>query len=191
MYVIVGLGNQGTQYINTRHNMGFIAVDAFAKEHNFPAFSLSKKHSALVSETTLSLAKENLSEAKATKVLLAKPQTFMNNSGKAVQSLLPKRSLGNPKLRLVILHDDIDIPMGEIKVSTNRGSAGHKGIESIIQSLGTKNFTRVRIGILPTTGKPKEIEKFVLKKFTKTELTSLESVIQKTTKTLASLIATS
>src|SRR3989338_7549282 len=80
--------------------------------------------------------------------ILAKPQTFMNNSGKAVKSLLSKHKILNTKY-LVVVHDDIDIPLGQVKVSVNRGSAGHKGVESIIESLGTKDFTRIRIGIQP------------------------------------------
>ncbi|MBU1014916.1 aminoacyl-tRNA hydrolase, partial [Patescibacteria group bacterium] len=151
MYLIVGLGNPGKQYEGTRHNAGFMALDAFAAEHGFPEFKLSKKYSALVSEGSL---QEILAPSK---VVLAKPQTFMNNSGRAVRSLLAKLDLAEAKpslANLVVVHDDIDIPFGEIRVVQNRGSAGHKGVESIMQELGTKDFTRIRIGILPSTGKP-------------------------------------
>ena len=174
MYVVVGLGNPGEQYENTRHNVGFLALDAIAKEYNFPEFTLSKKHSSLVSEGMIT----------ETKVILAKPQTFMNSSGKAVQSLM------KTKPTLIVIHDDIDIPLGEIKISENRGSAGHKGVDSIVQSLGTKEFTRIRIGILPQTGKPQDVETFVIKKFSKEEsqviknatattITSLKEIISK------------
>jgi len=100
-------------------------------------------------------------------VVLAKPQTFMNNSGKAVKSLL-----GDYKEKpenLIVVHDDIDLPLGKIKIAKDRGAAGHKGVESIIKELKTKNFTRLRIGIQPKSGKPRKSEIFVLQKFKKEE----------------------
>ncbi|MDP4007416.1 MAG: aminoacyl-tRNA hydrolase [bacterium] len=175
MYLIVGLGNPGKEYTKTRHNVGFLTLDAFAKEHGFPEFTLSKKHSSLVSEGFLG----------STKVLLAKPQTFMNNSGKAVKSLTKNYKLKTTNL--LVVHDDIDISFGEVKVSKNRGSAGHKGVESIIQTLGTKNFTRIRIGIQPQKGKPGDVETFVLKKFTKAELPLLHSALQQASSSLSSI----
>ena len=161
MYLIVGLGNPGKEYEGSRHNVGFLLLDMLEKEHNFPAFTLSKKHTSLVSEGILN----------KTKTILAKPQTFMNASGKAVKSLMQTKS------NLIVVHDDIDIPLGKIKISENRGSAGHKGIDSIIQTLGTKNFTRVRIGIQPAKGKPNAVDEFVLKSFTSTEAKSLTSSV--------------
>ena len=154
--LIVGLGNPGQEYEDTPHNAGFMALDEFQKEYGFPDFKLSKKHFSLISEGILN----------GIKVVLAKPQTFMNNSGKAVASL---KRLSFSKLNLfkelIVVHDDIDIPLGKIKVSKGSGSAGHKGVDSIIQSLRTKDFTRVRIGIQPTEGKPNDVENFVLQKF--------------------------
>jgi len=95
-------------------------------------------------------------------VILEKPKTFMNLSGKAVKSLIAKYKI--PTTNLWVIHDDIDLPLGKIRIVKNRGAAGHKGVESIIKELGTKNFVRFRIGICPKTGKPKNIEKFVLQK---------------------------
>jgi len=149
MTIIVGLGNPGEKYENTPHNIGFEAVDEFAKRNNFPDFKLSKKFNACVSEKNA--------------VLLAKPQTFMNKSGFSVKALDNFYKAEN----LIIIHDDIDLPLGKIKVSKNRGSAGHKGVESIIKELGTKNFTRIRIGVSPAEAKPKDAEKYVLKKLQK------------------------
>ena len=80
---------------------------------------------------------------------------------------------------LIVIHDDIDLPLGEFKISKNRGSAGHKGVQSIINELKTKDFSRVRIGICPKIGKPKAVEKFVLQNFTKTEEKALQAVIPK------------
>ena len=178
MFLIVGLGNPGKEYEKTRHNVGFMVLDEFQKEHDFPDFSPSKKHSSLVSEGILG----------STKVLLAKPQTFMNNSGKAVASL-KRLSFSELNLfkELVVIHDDIDIPLGKVKVSKGSGSAGHKGVDSIIQSLGTKDFTRIRVGIQPATGKPENVEEFVLMPFQKLELPLLQSALQNAIQTLAKL----
>jgi len=152
MILIVGLGNPGKKYKKTRHNVGFMVIDALKKK-------ISGKN-----------------------IVLLKPQTFMNNSGKTV-----KRIIRNLKLEirnLVVIHDDIDLPLGTIRVSKNVGSAGHKGVQSIIDELGTKNFTRIRIGIQPKTGKPKEVEKFVLEKFTKEEKKIVKETIKKATLSL-------
>src|SRR3989338_4001592 len=109
-------------------------------------------------------------------VILARPQTYMNESGKAVKKLIENRKLkiGN----LIVIHDDIDIPLGEFKIQKGRGSAGHKGVESIIKELGTKNFWRVRIGVYPESGKPKQVDRFVLQNFTKAEEKILKGVIK-------------
>ncbi|OHA63184.1 MAG: hypothetical protein A2842_00125 [Candidatus Wildermuthbacteria bacterium RIFCSPHIGHO2_01_FULL_48_25] len=116
------------------------------------------------------LEKKELPEAR-----LLKPDTFMNDSGSAVLKATKNYKL--PTKNLVVVHDDIDIPLGKIKVSKGSGSAGHKGVESIIQALGTKDFTRIRIGILPPEGKPADVENFVLKPFKKEELPLLTTAI--------------
>ncbi len=178
MIIIVGLGNPGKKYKNTRHNIGFQIVDEFAKENNFPELRLSKKFNSLVSESILNNEK----------IILAKPQTFMNQSGKAAKALTsfykitpPGRVVITPPGRvvdLVVAHDDIDLSLGKIKIVKNRGAAGHKGVESIIKELGTKDFVRFRIGIQPEKGKPKNVEKFVLQKFDKEEKEILKQIIQ-------------
>ena len=111
-------------------------------------------------------------------VVLAKPKTYMNLSGKAVKSLLKTYTL-DPK-NLIVIHDDIDLLLGKIRIVKNRGAAGHKGVESIIKELGTRNFIRFRIGIQPKFGKPKSPEKFVLQKFNKEEEKIVKQVIEKT-----------
>ena len=166
MIIIVGLGNPGKKFEQTRHNVGFTAIDDFAKKNNFPEFKLQKKSNALVSERILG--------SKA--VVLAKPQTFMNDSGKAVKQLM-----SNTKAKmadLVIIHDDIDLPVGKIKIVKERGSAGHKGVESIIKNIGNDGLIRFRIGI---AGKNDlEAQKIVLKKFTPKEQKIINEVISKT-----------
>ena len=157
--IIIGLGNPEKKYNDTPHNIGFEAIDKFAKENDFPDFSLSKKFRAQISE------KEN--------IILAKPETFMNNSGKCVSALA---NFYKEKV-LVIIHDDIDLELGKIRISKNRGSAGHKGVESIIKDLGTKDFTRIRIGIRPKQ-QIAATEKYVLTKFKKQD----KEVIAESTK---------
>lgn len=152
MTLIVGLGNPGKKYIRTRHNLGFRVVDKFAEENKFPRFKSSKKFNSLISKGKFDKKK----------VILAKPQTFMNESGKAVKTLMDFYK--TTRTVLVVVHDDIDLPLGKIKIVKNRGTAGHKGVQSIIDELGTKNFIRFRIGIKPKTGKPKNVAKFVLQK---------------------------
>lgn len=119
-------------------------------------------------------------------IVLVKPTTFMNESGKAV-----KKIISNSKLlisNLWVVHDDIDLPIGKFKIQMGKSSAGHKGVQSIIDHLGTKDFWRVRIGICPARGKPEAVEKFVLQNFTKTEEKILEEVIKTATAEINKLI---
>ncbi|MBI2038347.1 MAG: aminoacyl-tRNA hydrolase [Candidatus Nealsonbacteria bacterium] len=109
-------------------------------------------------------------------VILAKPTIFMNESGKAVKILNIKYKIKN--INLWVIHDDIDIPLGEFKIQKGRGAAGHKGVESIIKELKTKNFNRIRIGICPERGKPKQVDRFVLQSFAKAEEKTLKEVIK-------------
>lgn len=177
MFLIAGLGNPGEKYTRTRHNVGFMTLDAFQLKHDFMDFKLDKKSNSLISEGLIT----------DEKVILAKPQTFMNNSGAAVKSLYTKYKILDTRY-LILVHDDIDLPVGTIRISANSGSAGHKGVESVIQHLGTQDFPRVRIGIQPQIGKPKNVEAFVLKKFAKEELSVIENAIQHTCDALASLL---
>ncbi len=165
MLLVVGLGNPGKKFENTWHNLGFLAIDEFAKNNGFPDFRLDKKLNALVSR------KEN--------IILAKPQTFVNESGRSVHILNTKYKIQNTNL--VVVHDDADLPIGAVKVSKNSGSAGHKGAQSIIDSLGTKNFTRIRLGSRPKNYIPgsKSLERFVLKKFSKADQKITSEVIEK------------
>lgn len=181
MIITVGLGNPGEKHIRTRHNLGFRVIDKFAKEKKFPKFKASKKFNSLISEGKLN-KKRNI---------LAKPRTFMNESGKAVKSLLNFYKITRPGF--VVVHDDIDLPLGKIRIVKNRGAAGHKGVQSIIDELGTKNFVRFRIGIRSDnkTIKPfshRAIESFVLQKFNKKEEKVLKEVIKKTCQAIETVI---
>src|SRR6185437_15078568 len=132
--VIVGLGNPGNEYEKTRHNAGRLAVEQIAKKEDFDDFELNKKAEALVTEGKI--GKE--------KVTLVLPETLMNKSGKSVTALV--KSIKAAK-NLVVIHDDLDLPLGTIKMVFARGSGGHKGVESIMRALRTEEFTRIRIGI--------------------------------------------
>lgn len=167
MFLIIGLGNPGKKYEGTRHDVGFAVIDAFSVNFQFPLFKFQSIFNAQISKGEI-VGKE---------VVLAKPQTFMNNSGAAVKSLIKNYRL--PPSRLIVAHDDIDLPIGKIRISQKSGSAGHKGVESIIKNLKTKDFTRIRIGIQPKGGKPKKIENFVLRNFTKAEENILKKIIEK------------
>ena len=167
MIIIIGLGNPGEQYKNTRHNVGFMTIDAFAKANNFPEFNLQKKSNALVSEQN--------------NILLAKPQTFMNESGKAIKELAK-----NKNAEIIVIHDDIDLPIGKIKIIKERGSAGHKGVESIIKNIGNDGLIRFRIGIAGS--KETKAMEVVLKKFSADEQETVNQTIQKTVSALNSFI---
>jgi len=167
MILLVGLGNPGEKYEKTRHNIGFRIIDAFAEKNNFPAFKFAQKFNTFTAE-------ENFA---AKKILLAKPQTFMNNSGKAIQKIISFNKLPIPNLW--VINDDIDLPIGKIKISKESGSAGHKGVESIISNLSSQSFIRFRIGVQPAKGKPKRVEGFVIKNFSKDEEKIIPEIIGK------------
>jgi len=172
MVLIVGLGNPGGKYEKTRHNVGFRIIDEFKKKNNFPDFNFEKKFDAETSEDIID----------SKKIILAKSQTLMNNSGQTVKKLMDYNKLQIDNLW--VINDDIDISLGNIKISKESGSAGHKGVESIIDNLKSKDFIRLRIGIQPQKGKSKNIEKFVLQKFNKEEEKILSEIIPKVTEAI-------
>lgn len=135
MYTIVGLGNPGEEYVATRHNIGWRAVTHFVKEAYLPNFVRSSTFNALLSEGVV----DNYDVG----VLL--PTTFMNNSGSSVQKYLSERKSDASKL--IVVHDDVDLPFGKIRISVGRGGGGHNGVGSIIESLNTQEFIRLRIGV--------------------------------------------
>ena len=168
--IIIGLGNPGTKFEGTRHNVGFMVLDKFVKENNFPEFNLQKKYNALVSEKPFDSAQGD------EKIILVKPQTFMNESGKTAKKLL--RNNKTEETNLIVVHDDIDLTVGKIKIVKERGSAGHKGVESIINNIGNEGLIRFRIGI-GSLQKTKATS-VVLKKFSKEERVLVNETISKT-----------
>ena len=151
MKLIIGLGNPGKEYEKTRHNVGFMVLDKVKKEMDLKEFSYSKKFDAEVSMNK--------------KVVLLKPQTFMNNSGKSVANFCNFYKIKSKDV--LIVHDDIDFQLGKIKIGFNESSAGHNGIKSIIKEIGTKEFWRFRVGI--NSKENRNAEDFVLNKFSKGE----------------------
>ncbi len=192
MILIVGLGNPGEKYEKTRHNIGFRAVDEIAANFQFPLIAGQlqgggkRRLVCLFKFQKIFNAQISKGEISGKETILAKPQTFMNLSGKSVKILTKTYNL-EPE-NIIIVHDDIDLPLGKIKIATGRGAAGHKGVESIIKALGTKNFVRFRIGILPKSGKPKNPEKFVLQNFNKEEEKIINEVIKKSAEAVETIL---
>ncbi len=151
-YLIVGLGNPGREYEKTRHNIGFRCVEAVAAAHGL-AFA-KKQSKALVADGLIA----------AQKVLLAKPQTYMNLSGEAVRSLIDFYKI--PLVNLLVISDDMDIPIGTIRIREKGGAGGQKGLKSIIEHLGTQEFARMRIGVGRPPGRMDPMD-YVLQDFAK------------------------
>ena len=172
MKIIVGLGNPGQEYTNTRHNVGFTMLDKIQQEFGFPDFEFNKKFNAEISTGVYKLRTTNQ------KLILVKPQTFMNLSGTAVRSLLDFFKLTPDDI--IVIQDDLDLALGTYKIATDSRSAGHNGVQNLIDQLGTQKFTRLRIGIgETTTDEPLcrlGAHDFVLDKFSETETEKLKKI---------------
>ncbi len=182
--VIIGLGNTGSEYAKTRHNAGRMAVELLAREECFDAFSLQKSALSLICK----------GEIAGNKVLIALPETMMNLSGKAVATLVKSKKAAQ---RLIVVHDDLDLPLGTIKMVYARGAGGHKGVESIMRAIKTKEFARIRIGI---SGKGKKnqakkvsgeekVIKHVIGKFKSAEDAVLKKALKKASETARLFVA--
>jgi len=158
MYLVVGLGNPGKKYSRTRHNAGWLVLDYAYKAK----WQKSKSAAAAYCQTTIA----------AQAVELFKPLTFMNNSGQAVAVAVKKHQIA--PAHIIVIHDDKDIPLGQVKVQTNRGDAGHNGVKSIISHLKTKSFVRIRVGIKPLNDLP--AGQLVLKNFSSADLKIIKSL---------------
>ncbi len=163
MKMIVGLGNIGTRYDETRHNTGFMVVDQLARDYHLGAFTHLKQEAVAVSGVI-----------NGEKVMLVKPTTFMNDSGRAVGPLVDYYDIDLDDL--VIVNDDLDMPVGKVRLKTHGASGGHNGLKSIISALGTKNFNRVKVGIdHPQHG---TVVSHVLGKFSKEELPKFDQAVE-------------
>ena len=182
MILIIGLGNPGNQYQATRHNLGFMVLDELQELAGFPAFEFAKKFNGLVSQGILA---EN-------EAILLKPQTFMNESGKAAKAIANFYKIKAKDIYVV--QDEADVDLGKIKISQNANSAGHKGVQSIINELGTKDFLRFRIGIDSKSPdyqnriNSQGLEAVVLENFNSEEIPLLNDTIKKTAETIIATI---
>ena len=185
MFLIAGLGNPGEKYQKTRHNAGFLVLDFL-----YSGFEGYKYADAKVKKDTI--------ESK--EVIFVKPETFMNDSGKSVSYIAEKYEI--PNENILVIYDDLDLPLGEVRVSFDRGDGGHNGIKSIVSQMGTKAFTRVRIGIAPKddegraikptggffTPASKVVSNFVLKDFSASDLEKIKDLSGKVEKIIKTFI---
>jgi PTH1 family peptidyl-tRNA hydrolase len=162
--LLVGLGNPGREYANTRHNAGFQVINQLAEQHGL---GFSRKHNnALIAAGHVA----------NTRFVLAKPQTWMNESGRAVAALARFYKVG-PQ-RILVIYDDLDLPVGAIRLRPEGGSGGHKGIKSIIEKLGTQDFPRLRVGIGRPPGRMDPVD-YVLQPFSRDEMDIIEEARQR------------
>lgn len=176
MKLIVGLGNPGDKYKNTRHNVGFMAVDSLAKAFGLEKFKETEKFKCQMTEGLIA----------GEKAVLAKPQTFMNLSGQSVQ-LLQNFYKVQPT-DILIIYDDVEIPLGSVRVREGGTSGGHKGMSSILHELGTLEVPRVRIGIKPETPFRGALEDYVLGRLSVVEKTTLKPVFETIPAILESMV---
>jgi peptidyl-tRNA hydrolase, PTH1 family len=179
MKFVVGLGNPGEKYLGTRHNLGFEVVDELVRRMELGEWSIENKLKSEIIKTP--------------EIILVKPQTFMNNSGQAVKLIADYFKI-NPE-DIIIVHDDLDLMLGTIKVRVGGSAAGHHGVESIINSLGTDQFTRVRVGIGNDQSHGGEhnrvhfeAEKFVLEPFNQGESSKHKQAIKLAMEALEKLL---
>jgi PTH1 family peptidyl-tRNA hydrolase len=181
MKLIVGLGNPGRGYANNRHNVGFVCLNHFARTQGI---HFDKKQGR---------ARIGTGEVAGSKVVVAKPQTYMNRSGQSVSLLVKKFNVGLDNL--LIIHDDLDLPLGKIRIRQGGSAGGHKGAGSIITELGSQNFIRIRVGI----GRPDknegftefsddEIKAYVLSDFTSDEKQAITQVIPRVSEAILCLL---
>ena len=160
MKLIVGLGNKGREYENTRHNMGFMLVDRYLQYKNITD-KFKEKFNAMYIETTINNEK----------VIFIKPMTYMNNSGIAVRAFVDFYKLNSEDI--LVISDDLDLDLGKFRLRRNGSSGGHNGLKSIISHLGTDNFKRLRIGI---SNDKDDVINYVLSKFSKKELSEIDTM---------------
>jgi len=175
--LIIGLGNPGPGYAHSRHNLGFMCLHHFARSHGI---QFDKKQGK---------ARIGTGEVAGNKVVLATPQTYMNLSGQAVSRLANKYNISPDNL--LVIHDDLDLPLGKIRLRRGGGSAGHKGIKSIVAELGSPDFSRIRVGIgRPLVGAIAEadIMAYVLSNFTSEEKESVSRVIPRVSEAVLCLL---
>lgn len=172
MWAVVGLGNPGRKYSRTRHNVGFMVIEGLAEKHGV---ELRQKPLYAIGRAVLG----------GDEALLLEPLTFMNRSGAAVGEV--SRKFGIPPERLIIVHDDLDMEPGRVKVKAGGGSGGHNGVDSVIQGIGSREFIRVKLGI----GRDESTapEEYVLRKFNRSQLPAVRSALTAAREAVETIIA--
>lgn len=176
MIILIGLGNPGPEYKNNRHNIGFQVIDLLAENLILKSLKLNKKFQAEICEGTFG----------DEKIILAKPQTFMNNSGLAVKKISAFYKV-KPE-QVIIVHDELDLPIGKIRINQGSSSGGNNGVESIITETGNKNFIRIRIGIANELREKIPADKFVLQNFSSAEKKIIKELMPQVLKAIQMLL---
>jgi peptidyl-tRNA hydrolase, PTH1 family len=175
MFLILGLGNPGKIYQNTKHNLGFLVTDFLAKEFDLATYKKDKTLQAEIATGKIT----------GQKIILAKPQTYMNLSGLAAQKISAFYKI--KPANIIVIHDDFDLPFGRFKISYDASAAGHKGVASIIKQLKTQKFIRIRVGIRNPDYK-KGAEEVVLKKLSASEKNYLKQILPKITEAVKTIL---
>jgi PTH1 family peptidyl-tRNA hydrolase len=183
-YIIAGLGNPGEEYANTRHNTGRIMIEQFRSAFDLPEWKEDKKLKVLVS-------KGKVGDEGA---LLVEPNNFMNNSGRAVAPFVKSKKAAE---KTIVIYDDIDLPLGVLRISYNRGTGGHKGLESVAKALKTKEFIRLRVGVSKISAKgvakkpagEEAVLKFLLGEFKKDEMVEIKKIAKRASEALRLILA--
>ena len=164
MYIIAGLGNPGKEYENTRHNIGFDVIDRLAEEENIAV--MESKHKALIGKGYVA----------GQKVILAKPQTFMNLSGESIREIVDYYKVDDTS-ELIVISDDISLDVGQLRIRKKGSAGGHNGIKNIISHLGTQEFPRIKVGV---GDKPKKMDlaDYVLSRFSKEDRAVMEDAFR-------------
>ncbi len=193
MFYVIGLGNPGKEYEGTRHNTGRSFLEYVAKKNDFSDWKFDKKLNALTATGTLGKKK----------TILINPETFMNNSGNSVRPLKLLKKPARPNGRsggdlenLCVVYDDLDLPIGHMKISFNRSAGGHNGLASIISAVKSESFPRIRIGVSPMTAKgmvkkpsgEEKVIKFLMTKFRESEIPDLKKVWKRANEALIVLL---
>jgi PTH1 family peptidyl-tRNA hydrolase len=176
-HIVVGLGNPGAQYLHTRHNAGFLAIDYICEKYN--ARVNKSAHKGLVGEATIG----------GKRVLLVKPQTFMNLSGECVRAVLDFYKISPDNL--IIIYDDISLDVGRLRVRRDGSAGGHNGIKSILEHLGTKTFPRIKVGVGQKPHPDYDLASWVLSEFKTDELKALEGTFPTVCEGLEKILTTS
>ena len=172
-YLVAGLGNPGREYKQTRHNIGFMVAEQLS---NDLSISMGKVQSRAII---------GMGRALNSKIIIARPQTYMNRSGEAVKGLLKFYKI--PLENLIVIHDDLDIPFGTIRIRKQGGPGGQKGVKSIIDHMGTQDFNRIRMGIDRPPGRMDAAD-YVLQRFSRNEEDQLEQLVKQASKAIQTII---